>query len=98
MLQLGGALGGRRQILEVTLPKETFMASVKSAAPIDPATQSLSTRQLLSQLIETGSLLVAKEVELARAEMKADVKRELSMVTMLVAAGVVAVLLSLIHI
>jgi len=92
VLQLGRALGGRRQILEVTLPKETFMASVKSAAPIDPATQSLSTRQLLSQLIETGSLLVAKEVELARAEMKADVKRELSMVTMLVAAGVVAVL------
>ena len=35
---------------------------------------------------------MAKEVELARAEMKADVKRELSMVTMLVAAGVVAVL------
>ena len=66
------------------------MASVKSAAPIDPATQSLSTRQLLSQLIETGSLLVAKEVELARAEMKADVKRELSMVTMLLVAAVFA--------
>ena len=68
------------------------MASVKSAVPIDPATQSLSMRQLLTQLIETLSLLVTKEVELARAEIRADVKRELSVVTILVVAGVVAVL------
>jgi uncharacterized membrane protein len=68
------------------------MASAKSIEPIDPVTQSLSTRQLVAQVIETVSLLVGKEVELARAEMKADVKRELSMVTMLVAAGVVVVL------
>ena len=91
MLQLARALGGERQILEVTLPKENFMASVRSNAPIDPQTQSLSTRQLLSRLVETVSLLVAKEVELARAEIKADLKAELSMVTLLVAAGVVAV-------
>ncbi len=67
------------------------MASVTSHAPIDPETQSLSTRQLLARLVETVSLLVAKEVELARAEIKADLKAELSMVTLLVAAGVVAV-------
>jgi hypothetical protein len=91
VLQLGRALGGERQILEVTLPKENFMASVRSNAPIDSETQSLSTRQLLARLIETVSLLVAKEVELARAEIKADLKAELSMVTLLVAAGVVAV-------
>ncbi len=90
-LQLGRALGGGRQILEVTLPKESFMASVRSSAPIDPATQSLSTRQLLAQLVETVSLLVTKEVELARAEIRADLKAELSMVTLLVAGGVVAV-------
>jgi hypothetical protein len=91
VLQLGRALGGRRQILEVTLPKESFMASVRFNAPIDPATQSLSTRQLLTQLIETVSLLVRKEVELARAEIRADLHAELSMVTLLVAGGVVAV-------
>ena len=91
MLQLGRALGGGRQILEVTLPKESFMASVRFSAPIDSATQSLSTRQLLTQLIETVTLLVRKEVELARAEIRADVKAELSMVTLLVAGGVVAV-------
>ena len=91
MLQLGRALGGHRQILEVTLPKENLMASAMPRVPIDPQTQSLSTRQLLTQLIETVSLLVAKEVELARAEIKADLKAELSMVTLLGAAGVVAV-------
>ena len=67
------------------------MASATSHAPIDPETQSLSTRQLLTRLLETVSLLVTKEVELARAELKADLKAEVSTVTLLVAAGVVAV-------
>lgn len=66
------------------------MAQVTSHVPIDPATQSLSMRQLLTQLLETVSLLVTKEVELARAELKADAKAELDMVKLLVAGGVVA--------
>ena len=90
VLQLGRAVGGRPQILEVTLPKESLMASVTSHVPIDSETQSLSTRQLLTRLLETVSLLVTKEVELARAEIKADLKAELDMVKLLVAAGVVA--------
>jgi len=91
LLQLGRALEGNQQILDVTLPKESFMASLTPPIPIDPATQSLSTRQLLSQLLDTVSLLVTKEVELARAELRADVKAELGMVKLLVAAGVVAI-------
>lgn len=67
------------------------MASTTSYTPINPETQSLSTRQLLTRLFETVSLLVTKEVELARAEIRADVKAELSMVTLLIAAGVVGV-------
>src|SRR5262252_709900 len=62
------------------------MASATSYVAIDPDTQSLSTRQLLARLLETVSLLVTKEVELARAELKADVKTELDMVKLLVAA------------
>ena len=89
-LQLGRALGGRPQILEIALPKENAMASATSYVAIDPDTQSLSTRQLLARLLETVSLLVTKEVELARAELKADVKTELDMVKLLVAAGTVA--------
>jgi len=91
LLQLGRALEGNPQILDVTLPKESFMASLTPPVPTDPATQSLSTRQLLGQLLETVSLLVTKELELARAEIRADVKSELGMVKLLVAAGVVAV-------
>jgi uncharacterized membrane protein YqjE len=68
------------------------MASVTTHAPIDPPTRSLSTRELLTQLLETVSQLVGKEVELARAELKADVRAELDMIKLLVAAGVVAVL------
>jgi len=59
--------------------------------PIDPEARSLSTRQLLTRLIETVSLLVAKEVELARAEFKADLKTELRTVTLLCVAAVLAV-------
>jgi len=92
VLQLGRALGGRRQLLEVTLTKESFMSSATTYhAVIDPETQALSTRQLLSRLLETVSLLVTKEVELARAELKADLKTELDMVKLLIAAGMVAV-------
>jgi len=92
MLQLGRALCGQRQILEVTLPKESFMSSATTShVSIDPETQALSTRQLLTRLLETVSLLGTKEVELARAEIRANIKAELSMVTLLIAAGVVAV-------
>jgi hypothetical protein len=76
---------------EVALPKENLMATVTSNPPIDPETQSLTTRQLLTRLIETVSLLVTKEIELVRAEIKADLKAELATVALLVAAGVVAV-------
>jgi predicted phage tail protein len=67
------------------------MASTTFHTPIDPETQSLSTRQLLTRLLETVSLLVTKEVELAQAEIRANIEAELSMVALLIAAGVVAV-------
>jgi predicted phage tail protein len=67
------------------------MATVTANPLVDPETQSLSTRQLLTRLIETVSLLVTKEIELVRAEIKADLKAEIATVALLVAAGVVAV-------
>ena len=60
-------------------------------SPEDIEAQSLSTRQLLGRIVELISQLVSKEVELARAEIKADIGAELDMVKLLVAAGVVAV-------
>src|SRR5262245_43144848 len=52
----------------------------------------LSTRELLSRVVRTGSRLVSKEIELARAELKADIESELAMIKMLAAAAVGALL------
>ena len=54
----------------------------------------LSTRDLVTDITRKVSMLVKKEVELARAEVKADFQAELSMVTMM-AAGAIAGLLGL---
>ena len=59
---------------------------------LDHEARSLSTRELVSRLLKAGSLLVAKEVELARAEIKADLRAELGMVKLLIAAVLIAVL------
>ena len=59
---------------------------------IEPDSHQLSTRELLSRIFQTGSHLVTKEIELARAEVKADLEAELGMVKMLVAAAVGALL------
>jgi uncharacterized membrane protein YbhN (UPF0104 family) len=56
----------------------------------DLEARSLSTRQLLGRIVEVGSLLVTKEVELARAEIKAEIGAELDMVKLLIAAAVAA--------
>ena len=53
---------------------------------------SLSTLELVRQLLQTGSLLVKKEVELARAELKADLQAQLRMAKRLAIAAVLALL------
>jgi Putative Actinobacterial Holin-X, holin superfamily III len=58
----------------------------------DHEARSLSTRELVSRLVKTGSLLITKEVELARAEIKADLQAELRVLKLLIAAAVAAVL------
>ena len=40
---------------------------------------ALSTGQLIAQIAQEGSALVKKEIELARAELTADVRREIGM-------------------
>lgn len=96
VLQLARALTGHRQILEQTLSEETsmthFAAHSTTHATIDHEARSLSTRELVSRLLKAGTLLVSKEVELARAEIKADLKAELGMVKLLIAAALIAVL------
>ena len=64
----------------------------RTHSALDHEARSLSTRELVSRLLKAGSLLVAKEVELARAEIKADLKAELGVVKLLIVAALVAVL------
>jgi uncharacterized membrane protein YqjE len=52
--------------------------------------QRLSNRQLVSQVVESAGLLVKKEIELARVELKRDLKSELSMAKGLGAGAVCA--------
>ena len=53
---------------------------------------SLSTLELVRRLLQTGSLLIKKEVELARAELKADLQAQLLMAKRLAVAAVLALL------
>jgi len=93
LLQLGRALTGRQQLLERTVPKETSMtSSPMTHSVLDHEARSLSTVELVSRLVKAGSLLIAKEVELARAELKADLQAELGVLKLMIAATVAAVL------
>ena len=57
-----------------------------------PPAGSLSTLELVRRLLQTGSLLLKKEVELARAELKADLQAQLVMAKRLAVAAVLALL------
>lgn len=59
---------------------------------LDHEVRSLSTVELVSRVVKAGSLLIAKEVELARAEIKADLQAELGVLKLLIAAAIAAVL------
>ncbi|HKZ08819.1 MAG TPA: phage holin family protein [Methylomirabilota bacterium] len=78
ILQLERAIRGEPQILESTLPQAAATAPARAPEPVRvPWTgdaRALSTPQLIARIAETGSLLVEKEMALAREELKSDVK------------------------
>jgi Putative Actinobacterial Holin-X, holin superfamily III len=99
VLQLERALRGERQLLESTLPGTTAPrpASVRTAWAGNP--RRLSTPQLIARIAEAGSLLVEKEVALAREELKSDVRAEIGSAKLLagaVVAGLIGVTVLLI--
>jgi hypothetical protein len=92
VLQLGRALTGHLQLLEQTLREESSMVyPTTTPSVLDHEARTLSTRELLGRVLKLASLLVSKEVELARAEIKADLAAELDMVKLLLAGAVTAV-------
>ncbi len=58
--------------------------------PPDPL-RRMRTRELVSEVARTASALARKEVELAKAELRADLRREAKMAGGLGAAGLLAV-------
>jgi uncharacterized membrane protein YqjE len=60
-------------------------------AQVDPL-RAASTKDLVTQLAQKASLLAKKEIELAKAELKDDVRTEIRMASGLGVAGVCALL------
>jgi hypothetical protein len=94
-LQLGRALHGDPPLLAKTSPeqprspeKEQHMKSVG----FDVATRQLSNRALISEITGKASLLARKEIELAKAEIRADFGAQLGMVKALSIAAIAALL------
>jgi hypothetical protein len=93
-LQLGRALGGDPQLLDLAgagrgeLQEADMEQSTSTeGATVTPITrarasraEALSTRELLGEITGKATLLVKKEVELARNEIKADLQAELAVV------------------
>ncbi len=70
---------------------EAGAAKMPAPRPLDPM-RSASTKDLVTQLARKASLLAKKEVELAKAEVKADLRSEIKMASGLGIAGVCALM------
>jgi uncharacterized membrane protein YqjE len=95
VLQLDRALAGRPQPLEERLVGKEHVMTTSMAptpAPRAPADspRELSTKALIRRIFEVSSVLVRKEVELARAELDEDVHSALGMVKLFGAAALLA--------
>ncbi|HYD48638.1 MAG TPA: phage holin family protein [Terriglobales bacterium] len=93
LLQLARALRGEPQLMaQIAEPSEDEMEHTARAeaasvhAHLPP--RDLSTMDLMGEIASKTALLVRKEVDLARTELKADLQSELSMVKRLAIAGV----------
>ena len=105
LLQLDRALRGATPLLsrskEGLMPKEPEKLplpgpanltplSPSALAEAQPMLQGLSNRELISHVVQSATLLAKKEIELAKTELKADLKRETAMAKGLGTAGLCA--------
>jgi hypothetical protein len=96
-LQLGRALGGAPQLLEVISPNDPANGDrtgeekpMTTSTSRTPNARELSNRVLISEITGKASLLVKKEIELAKAEIRADLNAQLGMVKALGIAALAA--------
>jgi uncharacterized membrane protein YqjE len=85
-LQLSRALHGQGQLLEKHISKEDPMSTTNEAQAVtgtaradQESLRNLPLKDLLSDITDRVGLLVTKEVELAKAEIKSDIKSEIAM-------------------
>ena len=78
------ALPGPRKVEKLAQP-----AGLQTAVPVD--VQSMSNRQLVGQVIDSATQLAKKEIELAKSELRADLKAEVATVKGLGVASLCAI-------
>jgi uncharacterized membrane protein YqjE len=83
----GGAVVVDREV-EYRVPAPSTVASPEPGHD----GRDLSTRELVSRILQTGSRLVSTQIELARAEVKADIESQIQMAKLLAVAAVGALL------
>jgi uncharacterized membrane protein YqjE len=99
-LQLGRALDGERQLLEpFAKTSEPAGASRPAAKEASMATdldrewaRTLSNRALIGEIFAKATLLVKKEVELAKTELREDFAAELGVLKAVAVAAIIALL------
>jgi len=90
-LQLARALRDEPQLIERSLGERHAVAVVATDND-ETQHQHVPTRELVSRAIGMGARLVSEEIELARAEVQADLAAEIGTAKMLACAGVGLVL------
>ena len=78
------ALAGPRNMEKLPEPR-----GLATAAPLE--VQAMSNRELIGHTIDSATQLAKKEIELAKSELRADIKKEVAMVKGLGVAGLCAI-------
>ena len=99
LLQLDRALRGERPLLAQEedmadgkrLPEATERIALPPKASVPVRVESMSNKELLQHITQNAVLLAKKEVELAKTELKADLKKEVGMAKGLGVAGLCAI-------
>jgi len=76
---------------EKRLPGTSERIALPPRTSVPVRVESMSNKELLQHITQNAVLLAKKEVELAKAELKADLKKEVSMAKGLGVAGLCAI-------
>jgi Putative Actinobacterial Holin-X, holin superfamily III len=84
-------LAQEEEMAEEKRPQGTSDRIARPSASVPARLESMSNKELLQHVAQSALLLAKKEVELAKAELKADLKSEVAMAKGLTVAGLCAI-------